>query len=229
MPRTAVLTVCDPPDHWRFTDLTGRKFGRLTVLSFAGRYGKHYAFHCECECGNKAPVRGGSLTAGNILSCGCLLGDKNKERLTTHGLGGTPIWRIWAGIKNRCYNKNVRCYGRYGGIGITVCERWLSGDGARSGFECFYADMGDRPTAKHSIDRIDPFGNYEPSNCRWATQSTQARNTRKSKKLTFAGKTMGVWEWQDETGISAPQILKRLGRGWSVERALTQPMRGPGI
>lgn len=221
------LIRCAPSTDPRFDDLTGMEFGRLVVAKFIGRAGNCFAFEVRCRCGNVLVVRGYCLTSGMTKSCGCLKPDKNKELRTTHGLGGSPIWRIWAGIKNRCYNKRVKAYHNYGGRGIKVCERWLTGDGTRGGFECFYADMGDRPSPEHSIDRYpDNDGDYEPTNCRWATDSQQQRNTQRTKYLEWRGQKKTAHEWEPVCGIPAPQILKRLGRGWSIERALSQPMRG---
>jgi hypothetical protein len=165
------------------------------------------------------------LTGGVTRSCGCLLARKNKERITTHGLSSSREWRIWAGMKNRCGNPKVKSYERYGGAGIKVCERWLIGDGVRGGFECFFQDMGPRPSPTHSLDRIDPFGNYEPGNVRWATPKEQEANKRDNLKIEWNGRRLRPADWQTITGIAASEICKRINRGWSVERALTQPMR----
>jgi hypothetical protein len=213
------------PTHGLFKNLTGLIFSRLTVTGYAGRIGTSHAFACKCECGNVIVTRGYCLTMGETKSCGCLLPDRNRERLLTHGMGGSPIWRIWAGMKTRCYNEKNAAYEFYGKLGVTVCDRWLHGTSGKSGFEYFYEDMGPRPSPKYSIDRIDTFGNYEPSNCQWATDTQQARNTRKTKRIEFAGHRRNPHEWAAATGIKATEILKRLNRGWAVERALTQPMR----
>lgn len=213
------------PVHPLFKELTGQSFARLTVIEYAGRLGHDHAWRCRCECGTEIVTRGYLVSTGVTRSCGCLLADKNRERLKTHGLGGTPVWRIWAGMKNRCLNPNVRSYTRYGGAGVKVCDRWLHGEEGRTGFECFFADMGQRPSPGHSLDRIDPFGDYEPRNVRWATKSQQAQNIRKVQRIEWKGERRTPREWEGFTGIAHTEISKRLKRGWSIDRALTQPMR----
>lgn len=213
------------PTHRLFRDLTGQRFGRLLVSGYAGRIDGDHAFQCECDCGGTIRTRGYSLTGGQTRSCGCLLAIANKTRLTTHGHAGSAIWRIWSGMKTRCFNPKTKSFARYGDSGITVCDRWVYGEDGKTGFECFLADMGPRPSSEHSIDRYpDPFGNYEPSNCRWATRNQQAQNT-KAASIVFNGERHSAHEWAKIVNLPADQILKRLGRGWSVERSLTQPLR----
>jgi hypothetical protein len=118
----------------------------------------------------------------------------------------------------RCRNPKVAFFKHYGGRGISVCERWQT-------FENFYADMGPMPTARHTVERKDTNGNYEPSNCRWATRREQARNTRTNRRVTFDGKTLCVAEWAEQTGLPAHTIAERLRAGWSVHDALTKPTR----
>lgn len=159
----------------RMNDLTNKKFGRWTVLSFGGRTAtRDRVWNCRCECGTEKLVRGGHLTSGRSPSCGCVSKERNTAKFTTHGMFGRPIYRLWAAMIARCENKKVACYPRYGGRGIRVCPEWHS-------FEAFYADMGERPPGK-SLDRIDNDGPYCKANCRWATATEQALNTRRSKK-----------------------------------------------
>lgn len=131
----------------------------------------------------------------------------------------TDEYNAWQHIRSRCYNKNSPAYPEYGGRGITVCDRWLES------FENFYADMGPKPSRKHSIDRYpDNDGPYSPSNCRWATRAEQNRNTRQNVILEFNGKRMCLTEWADLLGICKTTLFARIQRdGWSVERALTTP------
>lgn len=220
------LTIGEKPDHPLFKDITGQKFNRLTVENYAGRIGDNHAFLCSCECGSQIIVRAYLLTGNVTKSCGCLRGDSNRHLRTTHGLSHSREWRIWAGMKNRCLNPKVRSYMDYGGRGISVCDRWLNGEGGRGGFECFYSDMGPRPTPKHSLERKNNDGNYEPGNVVWATTQEQNLNTRVIKRIQFQGQTLTSHEWSTITGIANSEINKRINRGWSVERALTQPMRG---
>jgi hypothetical protein len=128
---------------------------------------------CQCECGNTVVVNGNALRRGNTRSCGCLQKDEASLRRRTHGMKGTPTYRSWVAMKNRCTNPRQDNYGRYGARGIAVCDRWL-GEG---GFDAFLYDMGERPEGT-TLDRIDPDGNYEPANCRWATAEEQERNKR---------------------------------------------------
>lgn len=121
-------------------------------------------------------------------------------------------------MKSRCYQITHSRYAEWGGRGITVCERW------RNSFENFLADMGEVPSPYHTLDRIDPNGNYELSNCRWATRSEQQRNRRDSTMLTFKERTQNVYDWADETGLPFYVIRNRITKGWPVEKALTTPV-----
>lgn len=137
-----------------------------------------------------------------------------------HGMKGTPEYNTWCALKQRCYYKNNKRYGRYGGRGITVCERW------RYSFENFYEDMGRKPTLKHSIDRIDNDGDYSPENCRWATNEQQWKNRSNTHKINFKGKILTIREWANLMNINYVTLKQRiLIYKWPVERALSEGSR----
>lgn len=172
--------------HGLIKDMTGQRFGRLTVKSLIPREGKkRRKWLCICDCGNERKVIRESLVTGYTSSCGCYSREKRIEALTTHGKAETDEYGIWAGIKTRCFNNKTRAYPYYGGRGITMCEDW------RNDFSTFLRDMGKRPSKEHSVERRDVDGNYEPSNCYWATWDEQARN-RRTRKHNQTGQT-GVY------------------------------------
>lgn len=167
----------------RFKDMTGGRFGRLTVVEEAGRQkNRQVLWRCECECRNIIVVQGSHLRAGHTKSCGCLSNDALVQRniaSAIHGKTGSSEHVAWLAMMSRCYTISAGNYAKYGGRGITVCDRWKLGEGGQHGFECFLADMGAKPSRSHSLDRFpDTAGNYEPGNCRWATIFEQNRNRR---------------------------------------------------
>jgi hypothetical protein len=142
-----------------------------------------------------------------------------QRRPAAHNMTGTPEYEAWRGMRNRCELPTTGGYEQYGGRGIVVCERW------RESFANFYADMGPRPTSAHSLDRIYVNGSYEPSNCRWATPKEQARNRRGTRLITHMGVTKPIGDLADESHMRADVLAKRLDMGWSIERAITQPVQ----
>lgn len=191
----------------------GQKFGRWTVVSDAPFVSRAHSL-CRCECGTEREVLCKYLFAGTSQSCGCRQADITADRNTTHGLRHTPEYGVWAGIKSRCYRESDEFYADYGGRGITVCERW------RDSFENFLADMGERPSPKHSIDRKEVNGNNEPDNCRWATPTEQARNKRNNRNIEFRGETKCLTAWCEQYGFDHKTVSDRLDRGETIGQAL---------
>ena len=210
------------PKNKRFHVLTGCVFGSLTVLGFAGfkaTKNRPGQWHVKCTCGRITVACGYLISSGTISSCGCKEVKRTLPAHFIHGMSGTPEFTSWASLKGRCCNPNNPSFKRYGGRGITVCERWLES------FDNFYKDMGPRPSLKHSLDRIDVNGNYEPSNCRWATQKEQCRNTSANTIVTYNGKSQCAAAWEEELGFGRGRISHRLACGWGVEKAFNTPIR----
>lgn len=162
-------------------DMIGKKFGMLTVLKEIEERNSRglVCYLCKCDCGNEVVACGRDMTRGHTHSCGCLHKQIMREKQLTHGGCGTRLYSIWKAMRNRCFNKNTDCYKHYGGRGITICEEWQT-------FEPFYEwAMVNGYREDLSIDRINNNGNYEPSNCRWATAKEQANNRRPRRRISL--------------------------------------------
>ena len=196
-------------------DMTGKRFGRLSVVSYSGKNNRRLAlWSCLCDCGTTTLVTGARLRNGATSSCGCFRRDRGKQN-ATHGMHGTHAYRIWIGMLSRCRNKNATGYKNYGGRGISVCNEWLE-------FENFYKDMGPPPEGL-TLDRKDTNGDYSKGNCRWATWFEQADNKRSVKMLSAFGKTQSLATWSREFGIHYSTLRDRLTyEQLDLETALTR-------
>lgn len=192
-------------------DLTGTRFGRLTVLEKVGvqgqgKRGSQSLWRCLCDCGNEKIVIRNSLVCGNTRSCGCLDQENKKTMHLKHGMAKTRIWKIWIGMRSRCEHEKDKSYPYYGGRGISVCEEW-------SEFEQFLEwaiQSGYDDTM--TIERIDTNGDYCPENCRWATRKEQTRNRRITKKVMYNGKEIPLGEVAEIEGITYQQAYTKYAR-----------------
>lgn len=201
-------------------DLTGKRFGRLTVLGFSHKvvYSQtnvRYYWNCRCDCGTEKLVLASQLRGGT-LSCGCLTKERHPRK---HGMSKHRLFGIWHSMIERCENPHCRAYKDYGDRGISVCEEWHE---SKNFFDWALANGY---SEELSIDRIDVDGNYEPGNCRWADTYTQANNTRKNHYLTINGETKTVAQWAAQNNISYKLVYARIKMGWSFEEAVTKPVR----
>lgn len=205
----------------RHKDLTGQKFNMLTVKSFAFIRDSHAYWNCVCDCGKTSVVNGSSLIRNKTKSCGCLGPALSSIRnATQNGASKTRLYKLFYGIRDRCYNKNGKDYKNYGGRGIKICDKWLQDPNE---FIRWANNNGYKKGL--SIDRINVNGNYEPSNCRWVSAKKQANNRRSNLVITFEGKTMTASEWCALKGWNRHVIPERLKKGWSLEKTMTTPLR----
>ena len=186
----------------KFIDLTGKVYGRLTVVEFLGIHNNSPYWKCACSCGSHKEIMASSIMRGLTQSCGCLAIDV----ATQHGDSHSPEYEAWAKLKFRCSSSKGE-YSRWSGRGIRVCERW------QDSFDNFLADMGRRPSPDHSIDRIDNNSGYEPGNCRWATREEQQNNRSSVVLYEWNGRRLSLAAWSRETGISVYALRERAKRG----------------
>jgi hypothetical protein len=192
----------------RFSDLTGRRFGRLVVVGLAERTRRHkIRYLCKCDCGELKSIDANGLRAGNNLSCGCL----RTENRIRHGMHQHPLYNIWKGMRRRCTVDTDRAWDNYGGRGITVCPQWNEEDGINQ----FIKDMGERPLG-YTLERIDNDGPYSPENCEWVTMSKQKQNTRRSRYIEHDGLRLTLSEWARRLGVSKGRTRRRFLLGQSI-------------
>lgn len=201
----------------KFIDITGERFNKLVVLKRLENEPNGVAkWLCRCDCGKETVVRGSNLKSGAVKSCGCL---KYAPKNTNH-LSKTSLYRVFANMKIRCYNKNSKSFKNYGGRGIKICDEWLAG------FENFYNWALQNGYKKGlTIERINNDGDYAPSNCKWITKSEQPKNRTNCLKITYNGKTQILKEWCDELNLDYKLIHGRIrSKGWTFERAINTPV-----
>lgn len=205
-------------------DITGKKYGRLTVLSFDHKDKRgEYCWRCRCDCGNETIATGNKLRTGAKKSCGCLQEEHRREGFNKkHGKTDTPLYVAWLNMRSRCNRQDNIMFKHYGGRGIRVCAEW---DKDFNEFMRWALSHGYEEGL--TIDRIDVNGNYCPDNCRWVSKKEQYLNRTDSHLITAFGKTQTIKEWSDETGIKYDTIERRINAyGWSAEKAVsTKPKR----
>ena len=204
----------------KFIDLTNKRFGRLVVIKRIENrvYGNKYiktCWECACDCGNTITATTQDLRKGDVLSCGCLKIEKQKERLTVHGEHDTKLHNIWCAMRRRCNNVNNKDYKYYGGRGIHVCNEWIDN----------YIEFNKWARASGykyglTIDRIDTNGDYCPNNCRWISIKDQCNNRRSNKLVTYKGETHTIKEWSEKCNIPYSRLYMRIRNGWSFDRAI---------
>lgn len=195
----------------KLIDITGQVFGTRTVLGLNRTDSRSSYWDVQCSCGDVSVVSRSCIQATS--TCRSCASSKTNKR---HGMSNTPLHQTWSSMIQRCTNPSARGYARYGGRGISICEEWLV-------FENFARDMGDRPNGA-SIDRIDNDGNYEPSNCRWATRKIQINNRAVTRMITANGQTLPLTEWSTLIGIKPITLEKRIKAGWTDHDTINTPL-----
>ena len=201
----------------KMKDLTGERFGKLTVVSFDNRRNNRTYWKCICDCGGNRIVSNDHLKNGDITDCGCY--KKHIAHWKKHGMYNSRIYRIWSLMKERCYNEKRKDYNNYGGRGIKVCNEWLDS----STFIDWSLNNGYEDDL--TLDRIDNNGDYCPQNCRWITAKEQGANKRNNRFITHNDITKTITQWANDNGLSYYVLKKRIDvLGWSFERAITEPV-----
>lgn len=205
-------------------NIIGERYGRLVVVERLPSKGGRTQWRAVCDCGGEYKGQSNSLRTGLTKSCGCLNKEMSSARAKiniTHGKSNSATFKCWQSMKRRCFDMGHKSYPRYGGRGITICERWMK-------FENFLADMGIRPK-NLSLDRIDNNGNYTPENCKWSSAKEQARNRSSTRMISCGGEVKTLTEWAESIGFSKESLHRRLSAGWSIEKALATPKVISGV
>lgn len=201
----------------KMIDLSGKRFGKLVAISIdhTGNYKRTY-WNCVCDCGGKRIVSGDHLRSGDVTDCGCFR--MHTANWKKHGMCNSRLYTIWSLMKERCFNPKRKEYVNYGGRGISVCEEWLDS----SKFIEWALNNG--YSENLTIDRIDNNGDYCPDNCRWITKKEQMNNRRNNHYIIYKGCKKTISQMAEENGLSYSQLSKRLKLGWSIERAISEPI-----
>ena len=205
----------------KINNLVGKRFGKLKVIKYNGSNKNGRALWlCKCDCGNTKVIVGNSLINKATISCGCYNKEAARKRRIKHDLSYSKLYKVWSGMKTRCYNKNFIYYCNYGGRGIIICDEWLND------FATFYNWAIANGYKDHlTIDRLDVNGNYEPSNCRWATRKEQNNNMTKNIIIKYNGEEKTISQWSTEFNLNRTALYYRIKRGWDIEKALTTPIK----
>lgn len=188
-------------------DITGKRFGRLTVISEAGRKRKEVAWLCKCDCGNTIVTNGYGLRSGHVQSCGCYMKDRIRQTVTKHGECNSKLYKTYYNMKNRCYNPHYYLFQHYGGKGITLSEEWL-GENGYMNFVKWSLENG--YNEELSIDRIDNSKGYSPENCRWTDMRTQQNNRTNNRRVTIHNETHTAAQWARLLNVSYAAFQKHL-------------------
>lgn len=198
----------------RAKDLTGKKFGKLTVVKKVERKNRSNQWLCKCDCGKEVVCYQYNLERGTSTSCGCLRSYYAKKTRSCHGESTGKFYKKWSSIKTRCYNKNTPCYKNYGGRGIKMCDEWLDFWNFREwAYKNGYSEG-------LTLERIDVNGNYEPSNCKWIPMKEQAINKRNNSFIEYGGKRQTLSQWSKELGVGKEVLSYRYRAGWAPEECL---------
>lgn len=197
----------------KLIDITGKRFSRLVAIECAYKNKKVHFWRFKCDCGNEKLIRKGDVMHGKTQSCGCFL----RESVTTYGSHRERLYKIWWGLLKRCYQSHTKGYAGYGARGIKVCAAW------KDNYFIFKEwSLANGYSDDLSIDRINNDGNYEPSNCRWATDKIQNRNRGSyNATITFNNSTKTVAEWAENLNLRPALLYQRLSKGWEVEKVLS--------
>lgn len=201
----------------RLIDLTGKRFGRLTVIELFDRKNGLVRWKCKCDCGNETVAFANNLKRGHTTSCGCFGNESRILTHTKHGFRRSRIYSVWSKIKDRCYNENAPCYNRYGGRGIVMCDEWR--DNPKNFIEWSYENGYDEnaPYGECTLDRIDNNKGYSPENCRWVNEQVQANNRRTNRRIEYNGETHTLAEWARILGVTNSKLIWHLDRGRTIQ------------